>query len=84
LPAGALGVISKGDMARYELRLYLRNGCGAALLGEVATIDAPGEEAAIAEARGRVRQLPRHCAGALFDAAGVQLWADEAPSQKAG
>ena len=83
MPAAASGVISKADMAQYELRLYLRNGCGAALLGDVSTIDAPGEAAAIAEARGRVRQLPRHCAGALFDAAGVQLWADDAPN-KAG
>ena len=66
-------------MAQYELRLYMRNACAPALLGDVAFFEAPDEEAAMAEARRRVRQLPRRCFGALYDAAGDQVWADGSP-----
>ncbi len=66
-------------MAQYELRLYMRNGCGAALLGDVAVFEAPGEELARSEAHRRVRELPRHCFGALYDSAGVQIWAEDPP-----
>ena len=66
-------------MAAYELRLYMRNGCGAALLGDVAVLEAADEPAASAEALRRVRELPRHCFGALFDPAGVQLWEEDSP-----
>jgi len=69
-------------MAQYELRLYLRNACGPALLGEVAAIEASDPGAAMAQAARRVGQLPRHCAGALFDAAGVQIWTDDAPDAR--
>ena len=68
-------------MAQYELRLYMRNGCGAPLLGDVAALEAPDADAASAEALRRVRQLPRHCFGALFDAAGAQIWEGEPPRQ---
>ncbi len=68
-------------MALYELRLYMRNACGPALLGDVAVIDAADEAAAVAEAQRRVAQLPRHCVGALFDAAGVQCWTQDAPAR---
>jgi len=67
-------------MARYELRLYMRNACGPALLGEVAAFDAEGDVAATAEAARRVRALPRNCVGALFDAAGAQIWSEDAPA----
>jgi hypothetical protein len=66
-------------MARYELRLYMRNACGPALLGDVSTFEAPDERAAVSEAELRVRQLPRHCSGVLFDAAGAQIWSDDSP-----
>ena len=66
-------------MAKYELRLFMRNACGPALLGEVAMLEAPDADTAVSEAASRVRQLPRNCAGALFDPAGVQIWADDAP-----
>jgi len=66
-------------MAQYELRLYMRNACGPALLGDVAVFDAPDEGAAMSEAHRRVRELPRNCVGALFDCAGVQIWAEDAP-----
>ena len=65
-------------MARYELRLYMRNGCGEALLGDVAVLEAPDETAARAEALGRVRKLSKHCFGVLFDAAGAQVWEADA------
>jgi hypothetical protein len=67
-------------MARYELRLYMRNACGPPLLGDAAVIEAADERAAMSEADRRVRALPKHCFGALFDAAGVQIWSDDAPS----
>jgi len=79
LPTPRLGVITARVMARYELRLYLRNACGPALLGDVASFDAPDEGAAMSEAYRRVRGLPRNCVGALFDGAGVQIWAGDAP-----
>jgi hypothetical protein len=66
-------------MARYELRLYMRNACGPPLLGDVAVIEAADEGAAASEAASRVRQLPKRCFGALFDPMGVQIWADDAP-----
>ncbi len=66
-------------MARYEFRLYMRNGCGQARPGDVSLIDAPDEVAARAEAGRRVRDLPRHCFGALFDAGGAQIWEGEPP-----
>ncbi len=69
-----------GKMARYELRLYMRNACGPALLGDVAVLEASDEAAAIAEADRRVRQLPRRCAGALFDPLGVQIWTEDSPA----
>jgi hypothetical protein len=67
-------------MSRYELRLYMGNGCGQALLGEVATIEAPDASTATAQARERVRALPKHCFGTLHDPAGVEIWSGEAPS----
>jgi hypothetical protein len=70
-------------MARYELRLFMGNGCGSALLGEVAAIEAADADAAMTEAGQRVRQLPRHCSGALYDPAGVQIWAGAAPDNRA-
>ena len=66
-------------MARYELKLYMRNACGPALLGDVAVFEAPDEGAAMSEASRRVRQLPRHCFGALYDTADVQIWSDDSP-----
>jgi len=66
-------------MARYELRLFMRNACGPALLGDVAVFEAPDERSAMSEAHRRVGQLPRYCAGALFDCAGVQIWAEDSP-----
>ena len=57
----------------------MRNACGPALLGDVAIFDAADEGAALAEARRRVRALPRHCVGALYDPAGVQVWSDDSP-----
>nr|UXE45268.1 hypothetical protein Hi04_10k_c4586_00026 [uncultured bacterium] len=57
----------------------MRNACGPALLGDVAVFDAPDEGAAMSEAHRRVRELPRNCVGALFDCAGVQIWAEDAP-----
>src|SRR5579871_385412 len=38
-------------MAQYELRLYMRNGCGAPLLGDVAALEAPDADAASASCR---------------------------------
>ena len=67
-------------MARYELRLYMKNGCGQALLGDVAALEAPDETAAVSEARRRVRELPKHCAGALHDPAGAEIWTGDAPA----
>src|SRR5262249_22965038 len=67
LPAARIGVMS-APMARYELRLYMKNACGPALLGDVSCIDAADEHAAIAEADRRVGDLPKNCFGALFDA----------------
>jgi len=67
-------------MARYELRLYMRNACGPALLGEVTCVEAPDARAAISEADRRVRGLPKQCFGALFDPAGVQIWSEDAPT----
>jgi len=69
-------------MARYELRLFMGNGCSQPLLGEVAAIEAADQAAAVSEAGRRVRELPRHCSGALYDAAGVQIWAEAAPDQR--
>jgi len=69
-------------MAQFELRLYMRNACGPALLGEVSTFEAADEGAAISEADRRVRDLPKHCFGALFDSAGTQIWADAAPQSR--
>lgn len=66
-------------MAQYELRLYMRNGCGAPLLGDVSMLDADDAGAATVEALRRVRDLPRHCFGALFDSAGVQVWEGDPP-----
>jgi hypothetical protein len=66
-------------MARYEFRLYMRNGCGQALPGDVSLIEALDDGAARAEARRRVQDLPRHCFGALFDAAGAEIWSEDAP-----
>ena len=70
-------------MAQYELRLFMSNGCGSALLGEVAVIEALDGDAATAEARRRVRQLPKRCFGTLYDAAGAELWSDESPGPQA-
>jgi hypothetical protein len=69
-------------MPAYELRLFMRNACGPALLGEVAVLEACDETAAMAEARRRVQQLPRNCGGALIDPAGVQIWTDDAPGSR--
>ena len=69
-------------MAQYELRLFMRNACGPALLGDVAVFEAPDEDAAMSEAHRRVRELPKNCFGALFDAAGGQIWADDAPAAR--
>jgi hypothetical protein len=70
-------------MAGYELRLYMSNGCGQALLGDVAAIEAQDEGAAKSEARRRVRQLPRHCFGVLYDPAGAEIWSDDSPGPEA-
>ncbi len=70
-------------MARYELRLYMRNGCGSALLGDTAYFEAPGEALAMSEADRRVRELPKHCFGALHDSAGAQIWTGEPPGAAA-
>ena len=59
---------------RYEFRLYMKNGCGAPLLGDVAVIEAVDPASATSEARQRVAQLPRHCFGALFDPTGAEIW----------
>jgi hypothetical protein len=69
-------------MARYEFRLYMRNGCGQALLGDVAAIEASDATAALSEARRRVRELPKHCVGALYDAAGAEIWTGDAPGRR--
>ena len=69
-------------MARYELRLYMRNACGPALLGEVAGFEAPDERAAMSEADRRVGELPKQCFGALFDPAGVEIWSGDAPTAR--
>ena len=69
-------------VAKYELRLFLGNGCGSALLGEVAVIEAADAAAAMSEAGRRVRELPRRCSGALYDPAGAQIWAEDAPDRK--
>lgn len=61
-------------MAAYELRLYMRNACGPALLGDVVGIEAEDAPAAMAEAEQRVKALPKNCFGALFDEAGGQVW----------
>jgi hypothetical protein len=66
-------------MARYEFRLYMKNGCGQALLGDVSAIEAADETAALSEARRRTRELPKHCVGALYDAAGAEIWTGDAP-----
>jgi hypothetical protein len=71
-------------MAQYELKMYMRNACGPALLGDVAVFEAPDQGAAMSEACRRVRQLPRHCFGALYDPAGVQVWADDSPGSTHG
>jgi hypothetical protein len=68
------------DMAQYELRLYMRNACGPALLGEVISVEAADAQAAIAQADRRVRGLPKQCFGVLFDPAGVQIWSEDAPA----
>ncbi len=70
-------------MAQYELKLYMRNGCGGALLGDVSVFEAPDTRAAMAEAHRRVRELPRHCFGALYDPAGAEIWADDSPGPQA-
>ena len=70
-------------MATYELRLFMGNGCGSALLGEVAAIEAADAAAAMSEAGRRVRELPRHCSGVLLDPAGAQIWAEAAPDARA-
>ena len=80
MPDAGIGGISFGDMAKYELRLFMRNACGPALLGEVSLFDAADEGAARTEAQRRVRQLPRHCVGALYDSAGVQIWSEDSPA----
>jgi len=69
-------------MARYEFRLYMKNGCGQALLGDVSAIEAADETAALSEARRRVRELPKHCVGALYDAAGAEIWTGDAPGAR--
>ena len=69
-------------MARYEFRLYMKNGCGQALLGDVSAIEAADETAALSEARRRVGELPKHCAGALYDAAGAEIWTGDAPGAR--
>lgn len=61
-------------MPAYELRLYMKNACGPALLGDVVGIEADEDRAAMSEAERRVRDLPRNCFGVLFDAAGAQVW----------
>ena len=66
-------------MARYELKLFMTNGCGAAILGEVAALEAADRAGAVSEASARVGQLPRHCFGALFDPEGAEIWSGEAP-----
>ena len=67
-------------MIRYELRLYMHNACGPAILGEVAALEAADQDAAVSEARGRVSGLPKRCFGVLFDPAGAEIWSAEAPS----
>lgn len=61
----------------------MRNACGPALLGDVAVFEADDADLAMSEADRRVRELPRHCFGALFDPAGAQIWTDDAPGRKA-
>ena len=68
-------------MAEYELRLYMRNACGPALLGEVAAIEASDAREAMSEADRRVRRLPRHCFGVLNDPDGVEIWSQDAPAR---
>ena len=58
----------------------MRNACGPALLGDVAVFEALDEDAAVSEARRRVGELPRNCAGALYDPAGAEVWTGDAPS----
>ena len=69
-------------MAQYELKMYMRNACGPALLGEVAGVEAPDEGGAMSEATRRVRGLSRHCFGVLHDPSGVEIWAEDAPDPK--
>jgi len=71
-------------MAQYELRLFMSNGCGSALLGEVAVIEAQDGNAAMIEARRRVLALPRRCFGSLYDAIGAEIWTEESPGPQAG
>ena len=66
-------------MARYELKLFMTNGCGAAILGEVAALEAADTGTAVSEASRRVSELPRHCFGALHAPAGAEIWTGEAP-----
>jgi hypothetical protein len=70
-------------MAQFELRLFMSNGCGSPLLGDVAVIEAADGDAAMSEARRRVRQLPKRCFGSLYDAAGAEIWTDESPGPAA-
>lgn len=67
-------------MAQYELRLFMRNACGPALLGDVAMFEATDDREAMSEAGRRVRELPRHFVGVLFDAAGAQIWTEDSPT----
>lgn len=62
----------------------MRNACGPALLGDVALIEAADEHVAMTEAQRRVHELPRHCAGALFSPAGLEIWTGNAPDARAG
>ncbi len=71
-------------MAQYELRLFMSNGCGSALLGEVAVIDVQDGETAMSEARRRVRQLPKRCFGSLYDSVGAEIWSEESPGSPGG
>jgi hypothetical protein len=70
-------------MAQYELRLFMSNGCGSALLGEVAVIEARDGDAAMSQARQRVRALPKRCFGSLYDQAGAEIWTEESPGPPA-
>jgi hypothetical protein len=71
-------------VARYELRLYMRNGCGSPLLGDTSVFEALDEGLALSEASRRVSDLPKHCFGALYDAAGAQIWTGTPPSPSVG